>query len=197
MNPEIHIKSYQAPPVDEREILRYAGCRASDEAIVTLLQKSLAEVDGRLVYNVCYREFDLVVHDDLCDFGVFSCRSEKLAAHLYGCRRALLMGATVGVELDRLIAKYGRLAPSRALLLQAIGAERIEALCDRFCADYAAKNGVFLRSRFSPGYGDLPLDTQRSIFALLDPERSIGLFLNKSLLMSPSKSVTAIIGVES
>ena len=52
-----------------------------------------------------------------------------------------------------------------------------------------------LRPRFSPGYGDLPLELQKDVFRVLDCPRKIGLSLNESLLMSPSKSVTAIIGI--
>ena len=55
--------------------------------------------------------------------------------------------------------------------------------------------GKFLKPRFSPGYGDLPLEMQRDIFRVLDCSRKIGLTLNESLLMSPSKSVTAIVGI--
>ena len=39
-------------------------------------------------------------------------------------------------------------------------------------------------------------DAERDIFRLLDCPRRIGLSLNESLLMSPSKSVTALIGIE-
>jgi 5-methyltetrahydrofolate--homocysteine methyltransferase len=56
--------------------------------------------------------------------------------------------------------------------------------------------GESLRPRFSAGYGDLPLEYQKKIFDLLDPHTQIGLTLNDSYLMSPSKSVTALIGVE-
>ena len=49
--------------------------------------------------------------------------------------------------------------------------------------------------RFSPGYGDLPLDVQRPLFAALDVPRKIGVSLTDSLLMAPSKSVSAIIGI--
>ncbi len=51
------------------------------------------------------------------------------------------------------------------------------------------------RPRFSPGYGDLTLLAQKDIFAVLDCGKRIGLTLNDSLLMSPSKSVTAFVGI--
>ena len=92
-----------------------------------------------------------------------------------------------------MIAKYGAISPSRAFMLQAIGAERIEALCNKFNSEISAKSQT--APRFSPGYGDLPIELQREIFLALDCPKRIGLTLNQSLLMSPTKSVTAIIGI--
>lgn len=183
------------PPFCEKEALRYAGCRDADGETLLLLRDCIDEVSDKLVYRVCYRELPVMIRDELCDFGSFSVHSRQLAKNLDGCASVLLFGATVGVEMDRLIAKYGRISPARALMLQAIGAERIESLCDAFCREYAEENGVGLRPRFSPGYGDLPLEVQKSVFAVLDCPRKIGLSLNDSLLMSPSKSVTAFAGI--
>lgn len=153
------------------------------------------EVCDRLTYQICYRELPLSIDGNVCNFGTFSLRSNSLAANLQGCDRVVLFAATVGVNIDRLIAKYGHIAPSKALMLQAIGAERIEALCNAFCADIARETHAGVHPRFSPGYGDLPLTVQTDIFALLDCAKHIGLTLNDSLLMSPSKSVTAFVGL--
>ncbi len=193
MRPVVLTKTYAEPPVCEREILRYALCREEDDDVVGLMRSALAEVREKLVYTVCYTETDVKINGSICDLGLFAVNSRDLAKDLTGCESALLFGATVGVELDRLIAKYGRISPSRALMLQAIGAERIEALCDVFCSDIA--DGRIARPRFSPGYGDLSLEVQRDIFSILDPGKRIGLFLTESMLMSPSKSVTAIMGI--
>ena len=56
-------------------------------------------------------------------------------------------------------------------------------------------SGIFVTPRFSPGYGDLNINVQRDIFTHLDLSRKIGVTLNESLIISPSKSVTAIIGL--
>ena len=83
-------------------------------------------------------------------------------------------------------------------MLDALGAERIESLCETFCKELSLKSrakGACVTPRFSPGYGDLPLTFQKEIFRVLDCPRQIGLSLNESLLMSPSKSVTAIMGI--
>ena len=55
---------------------------------------------------------------------------------------------------------------------------------------------VDTRPRFSPGYGDVPLDAQRDIFSALDISKNLSVYLNDSLLMSPSKSVTAFVGIK-
>ena len=189
-------KTYDNIPFCDKEILRYAQCSGAGEEILLALNACKSEALGAIDYKVCYCELSVSTNEDLCDFGIFSVRSKNLSKNLCGCSRAIVFAASIGIELDRLIAKYSRLAPSRALLFQAIGTERVEALCDTFCKDIAKEYGVSVKPRFSPGYGDLPLDTQKSIFALLDAQRKIGVTLNDSLLMSPSKSVTAFIGIK-
>ncbi len=184
-------RDYASPPISEREILRYAGCVSSqaDEATVVLMRDCIAEIEELLTYKLCYCELDT---PSLARFTDISRQLEHL---LSGCHTIVLFGATVGVELDRRIARYGVLSPARALMMQAMGAERIEALCNTFCADLGKEYGAATTPRFSAGYGDLPLDVQRDIFAILDCPRRIGLTLNDSLLMSPSKSVTAFVGI--
>lgn len=186
----VQLRTYPAPPVDTGEIMRYAGTRGEDPQVNALLAECLAEAEPRLTYQVCFLELPVSVQEDVCDLGTLSLRSRDLAAYLSGSRSAVVFAATVGVELDRLLLRCSRLSPARALLLQAIGAERIEALCNAFCDDVAGR-----RTRFSPGYGDLALTAQRELFRLLRPEKHIGVTLNESLLMSPSKSVTAIVSL--
>lgn len=188
-------KIYTEPPFCEKEILRYAGCKETNNEIEILAKNCIDEIKSKLTYKVCYRQFEVSVCDDVCDFGAFTFRSKKLAQNLQKCKSVVVFAATVGVEIDRLIAKYGRISPSKALMFQAIGAERIEALCDIFCADIAKEYNLSTKPRFSPGYGDLQLDAQKEIFTVLSPEKNIGLFLTDSMLMSPSKSVTAIVGL--
>ena len=195
MNSVILSKNYNEPPFCEKEILRYAGCKDADSEISALVKSCIDEIKTKLTYKVCYRQFEVKICDDICDFGAFTLRSKNLALNLKESESAILFAATVGVEIDRLIARYGRISPSKALMFQAIGAERIEALCDTFCVDISKEHNVGTRPRFSPGYGDLPLLAQNDIFAVLSPEKQIGLTLNDSLLMSPSKSVTAIVGL--
>lgn len=194
----VFVKDYTAPPADIREILRYAGVREAAPNMVVLANDCLAEAQRELGYRVCYAEFALTRGEDgVLDLGFARVRSRSLSERLSGCHKVIVFAATVGLALDRLIARYGTRTPSRAVMLDAVGVERVEALCDTFCHDMEKLSGKELAPRFSPGYGDLPLEFQREIFRALDASRRIGVSLNESLLMSPSKSVTAIVGIKS
>ena len=189
----IHVQTYGELPLNRREIFRYAGCAVPGEAETAVLEECLAELSGKLTGRVCWREFALTGPDlPFCPTG-----SADLAKYLRDCGTIVVFGATVGLEPDRLIARYSRISPVKALFFQAIGAERIESLCDAFCGDLA---GLYAprhtKPRYSPGYGDLPLEVQKALFAVLDCPRKIGLTLNESMLMSPGKSVTAVIGIQ-
>ncbi len=177
------------PPVDRREALRYAGCRAATPDMDDLLHDCIRQTDGLFTPQVCAVTLPVCLTPTGVRLGDIDVSSRLLQTTLKDCRQAVVFTATVGHALDRLMARYSRLSPSRAVMLQALGTERVEALCDAFCAQQGP-----LTQRVSPGYGDIPLSLQTALFALLEPHRHIGVTLQDSLLMLPTKSVTAIAG---
>ena len=194
MDSPILVKNYILPEVNKKEVLRYAGVKSDVPEINELLLECVKEIDGKINGKVCYSEFPVNVIEENVDFGFASVKSKDLAKNLNSCNRAIIFAATVGIEIDRLITKYNVLSPAKALTFQAIGAERIEGLCDLFEREIKDKYKL-IKPRFSAGYGDLAIDFQRDIFSVLSCSKNIGLTLNDSLIMSPSKSVTAIIGI--
>ena len=186
------VKTYEAPAPDFSEAARYAGLPKA-AAVPDTLKTVFAELADTLSYKVCFAEYPIEVNGDSLDLGFAAVRSADLAKCLADCDRVVLFAATVGLAPDRLSEKYRRLSPEKALYANAIGAERVEALCDAFCADLAAEQPT--RPRFSPGYGDLPLSLQTAVFKALDCPRKIGVTLTDSLLMTPTKSVTALVGI--
>ena len=196
MNSTPIIKSFAPPPVKKREIYRYMKCKEGDGETEALVNQALSLVEGELRYDTVSLKLDIIsISDGVIDFGNTKVKSYDLAKNLCDCDGAVIFAATLGISLDRLIAKHGRISPATALALQAVGSERIEALCDALCDDIKDQYG-HIRPRFSAGYGDLPLEFQKDIFSLLSCSKCIGLTLNESLLMSPIKSVTAIIGIK-
>ena len=172
---------------------------AENNDIKTLIDECLKEAESALSYSVAYEIFPVRFYKESADNGLIDLRfakthSKDLYKNLKNYGEVVLFAATIGVGIDRLITKYSVLSPSKALCFQAIGAERAEALCDLF-NEKIKREFKETAPRFSPGYGDLDLSLQRDIFNAL-PLGRIGIGLNDSLLMSPSKSVTALIGVK-
>ena len=191
-----------ALPFDRREALRYFGAPQgvlspeTEELFGTCVQEALAAC----VYRVCYAEFDIARAGGVLDLGFMKTDSRALFRNLEGCEKAVAFAATVGMGMERLIARYSVLSPVRGYAFQAIGAERIETLCNAFNQDIAreyAAAGWYARPRFSCGYGDFPIAAQANFIRALDCTRKIGITLSDGLLMTPSKSVTALIGFSS
>ena len=110
-----------------------------------------------------------------------------------------MFAATIGSGIDRFIRRYEVSDPSMGVIFQGYGAERAESLCNLFCEEVrlsAEEKGYKLHPRFSPGFGDLPITVQKEFLERLDASRRLGITLGESCLMSPSKSVTAFIGLE-
>ena len=191
-------KQFDPPEWNVREIMRYARIRGADDSYRPLIEECMKEAEPALSYRVCYNFVPIERNEDSFSMGSIQLCSNTVNKAVKYAETALLFAATVGAPFDMLIRKYSAVSPSKALIMQAIGAERVESLCDIFCADIDAQlcaEGLRLTPRVSPGYGDIPLEMQRELFAVLDCPRKIGLTLDESLMMSPSKSVTAICGI--
>lgn len=186
----VKVKTYAPPPINESEILRYAGGGTADNNMCAMLRACVEESKDSFSYKVCYRVTDV---EKLIKAFPLS-QQEPLRARIAGAEKVILFCASVGLGVDRLVNGYSRISPTKALLFQALGTERVESLCDEFCKEIGTEFAPLCTGgRFSPGYGNLPLQMQTTVFALLNCEKYIGVTLNDSLLMTPTKSVTAFI----
>lgn len=185
-------------PFDEAEILRYALLpKAAPRPEELPLASCLAAAKGAACCMAVWRRFPMHILDSGLDLGFARTASKDLGGWLEGCGEVLLFCCTAGAEMDRRIQREGLRSPIRELLMNAIGAQQVEGACDRLCLLLAKHFSTHeLTPRYSPGYGDLPLSLQREVFAALDCERRLGVTLTESLLMRPSKTVTAIVGMK-
>lgn len=189
--------------INRREIYRYLGYGQNrpDQLVEQKVEDSVAAVMQAADCRFLYREYPLkLLADDYIDGTFFCTRSKSLSRNLNGCGKVLAFAATLGAGVDYLIQRYTRLEMSRAVILQAVSAAVIESYCNEVCGRLAESyraQGWFLRPRFSPGYGDFSLELQKPLLGALDAGKRIGIKLTDSLLMTPSKSVSAVIGVSS
>ena len=188
-----------------KEVQRYAGYHGITEIAPEMQERILKAVDQVSAQShprIITKEYPVRINGNVITIynntEEVNLESEALARNLKGCCGALLLAATIGPACDMLVRRASITSAADAAIYQAAGAAAIEAFLDdmndKIKAEYEAQ-GLFLRPRFSPGYGDLKLDHQRDWFRLLDITKQIGVELTDSLLMVPTKSVTAIIGI--
>ena len=201
---------YEEPVFSLEEALRYsgfpmdkakavAGGETEDPDAMQSIEKVKKLSKGQFIYKVGYMTSPITFDEDGFVVLPFKQHSEALKINLSGCKKAVFFAATIGSGIDRLIRRYERTELDTALFLQGFGAERAESLANAFNADVkeaAKKLGFMAHPRFSPGFGDLPLSVQVEFLGMLDATRRMGITLGESYLMAPSKSVTAIIGLE-
>lgn len=185
------------PDIDEA--LRYlgAGTHPPEE-----LRRQTAEVAKELAAQVQPRHTFQVFPLSREDGGFrLPGTSILLSGHTAGqmldqCGQAVLLACTLGAKFDAMVRAAQARDMARAVILDACGSALVEQGCDETEKSIAARfPGLYLTDRFSPGYGDLPLSLQPGICAVLDTERRVGIHVTPSLLMNPSKSVTAVIGL--
>ena len=106
----------------------------------------------------------------------------------------IFLCGTLGAEFDAWQRRLAALSAADALFSQQIGLEAVEQVMDGLEAEAKASlsPGERLKPRWSPGYGERPLDLSRTILSALDAPKRIGVTLTESMLLAPSKSVTAV-----
>lgn len=123
-------------------------------------------------------------------------QGKDIENHLSGCRKAIVMCATLGAEIDKLIRISQIADMAKAVVIDSFASVAIEQVCSKADELIAEKYpDCYMTFRFSPGYGDYPIGLQQKILTLLDAPRKIGLTTNESCLLIPSKSVTAVMGL--
>ena len=190
--------------VDRTQILRYLGIMGActdDESIAsvnTLIDKWYPVGLDTIRPTACFLEADLSIDEDTytADFTYFSVQSKNLTSVLRGCKKAILVAATLGIKTDMMLKRALVTSKAEALIFNSICVAAIEQYMAELNREFADMyEGMKLRPRFSPGYGDVPLSTQTDLLNTLDSKRKIGVALSDSLLMTPEKSVSAIIGI--
>ncbi|MBR2723956.1 MAG: Vitamin B12 dependent methionine synthase activation subunit, partial [Ruminococcus sp.] len=169
----------------------YSGCRNSaDKKLTALCNECLAELKEKLTLRAVYTETNVSYDGDFVDFGFYKTESKSLKKFLSNSTKAYIFAATIGIGADMIISRYSTLSPSKAVITDGCATAAIECFCDYLCSEVF---GVPEQERFSPGYGDLPLSMQPEILALLSSHINIGLSMTDSMLLTPTKSVTAIV----
>jgi hypothetical protein len=189
---------------DAQEALRYFGAFDNSSQALVAVQTAYADLKDELQPRYTAVQFPCTVYADRVELNITGSAPERatfhsknLARHLQGCQELYLFAATLGVQVDIALRRKTLTSAALGAAGQAVAAALIETYCDDCCRELEAKlpAGYQLKSRFSPGYGDWPLEEQKILFPLLGCAKTIGLTLTDGCMMAPIKSVTAVIGI--
>lgn len=128
------------------------------------------------------------------DLGFGNFRSTDLTKNLRNCNEAFIFAVTIGTGADRLLKSLSLVSSADLFITDGLASALVESACDE--AEKRIKGELICNPRFSPGYGDLSLSVQPGILQLLNAERLLGIKLNESLMMTPTKTITAIMGIK-
>ncbi len=187
--------------ISRRDIARHLGYKRPedlDDITAARIEECVKEVTDVAEYQSIHHTFPIIWEEELCEFAGIKIHSKDLLKNLKGCSEAIMLAVTIGPAVDRLIRRAEVTDVSKAVILQAVGAEVVEAWCNKVNLDIKndmAAKGCSTKPRFSPGYGDLPLELQQEFERVLQMRKNIGISLSDSNIMTPSKSITAVIGI--
>ncbi len=183
---------------DLRETSRYMGYKHGampSEEICELVEEAYCELCKAINPKYIYKEYDFTKTDEGIIIDGIEFRSQKLLNHLRDSNSIILFGATLGQGADTLIRKYSVTDIAMTAIIQAVAGSLVENLCDIACDELKNQIKGEHRPRFSPGYGDLHISTQADFFKLLPMNKQLGISLSDGFMMTPTKTVTAFIGV--
>lgn len=112
--------------------------------------------------------------------------------------KCVVFGATLGIGVDKYIRSMQVRDMAKSVVLDSCASSIIETFCNlinREIEERYRAEGLFITDRFSPGYGDMPIESQKKLSSIMELPKKIGVNVSSSGIMIPRKSVTAIIGI--
>jgi hypothetical protein len=191
--------------VDVDAVLRNQGAdpaaiRARSPRLVQVAQRALNEALPLLACKVLYQHLAVnsLRHEKLCLAGGKHLSGTLLTQHLAGAEGVILVLCTIGDGLEGRAGEISNEDIVYCLALEGVGSAYVEALANAAYASLEAQAreaGLQTSIPLSPGMVGWPVEHgQPQIFSILDP-LEIGVRLSPSMLMSPRKSLTFVLGV--
>ena len=175
--------------LDRAEALRYMGGHGVNPDDIT---KALMDKAEEEILKICRPVYTFTeIPKDSPALG-----GEDIRKVIEKSEKVVLIAATLGIYVDKLIRKWQITDMAQAVVIDAMASVAIEQFMDKIELELSKRySGYYFTNRFSPGYGDYPLEKQKEIIKLLNTEKKLGLNLTESLMLNPTKSVTAVIGM--
>lgn len=178
------------------EALRYLGYggTAPDEKTKELLLSCGKQLQNAMEGKFVYKVFDL--EEGQIKNSNFILQGQAIQNHLKNCEKVIFMCATLSGGVDLLIRRKQITGMAEAIVTDSLASAMIEQVCDKaeeiMLKDFPEYEHTW---RFGLGYDDFPLDCQKQFLEILDAPKRIGVCVNNSMMLTPTKSVTCVIGL--
>ncbi|MBI5555779.1 MAG: hypothetical protein HY920_08025 [Elusimicrobia bacterium] len=187
--------------IREKEVLRYLkydlAKTKADSSMHNLVREQIKTGAALARPGLKYKIFPILSNNGqkvtLPDFII---ENKNIARRLKSAEKAVLFVTTIGPALEQEINRlFAAAEPTKAVILDAVGSEGVEVLCDRVQEAVTRKAGSYQATpRFSPGYAAWPLKINKTILKLLDAQ-IIRVNVSSKFMLIPQKTVTGIWGL--
>lgn len=187
------------------DVIRYLGYTQKPEQetmdLIVSLSKTLEE---KAQYREVYKIFPIEPSTEGEGIALAGCTlllsGQDIAHLLEDSHHCILMAVTLGRGVDLWLRQLEIQDMSKAVIVDACASSLVEEYCNLVEAKIqetvkASMGDIHFTERFSAGYGDLPLEVQPLFCKTLNCEKQMGLTVSPTYIMSPQKSITAIIGI--
>ena len=186
--------------IDKNEVYRYLGYKDSvpDEKVCEIIDKCERELLKEISPRYIYRVFDAekIGEEIKLKNAPDILKGNDINRHLEGCEKIAVFATTLTEKIDKIIRATQINDMPSALIFDRVANTAIEQVCDEIEKEVMKSFPEYNQTwRFSPGYGDFPLEIQNELLNLIDAPKKIGLTLTDSLILIPQKSVTAVFGI--
>lgn len=179
--------------INDNELSARLGrvCSHTDPELFRVYEALLREAEPKYAFRRVKLAYPT---ENSVDLGFSVSESAALIKNLCGCKEAFVVACTLGIEVDRLIARLSKTSRAEAFIFDGMASALTEAVTDVMESEIT--EGLATAPRFSPGYADFSIECQPSLLDFLGAPVYLGITVGESCLMTPMKTVTAIIGIK-
>lgn len=184
--------------IDLNLVKKYLNCPTCDDEFLRLFECVKKEVVA-----VAQPKKLCVLCEASCKKGYYyleklnlTLKSEDINKLFDSCDKVAVFVVTLGAMVDKKIAFYSNCDVMRATMFDAVASVYVENILDDLQEEFLNKYPEkYHTMRFSAGYGDLPLCLQKSIIESTEANKFLGISVGDNFIMTPSKSITAFVGL--
>lgn len=175
--------------INKNEIVKSlnGGTYKYDEEVENLIDKYILEIsnfDSKSIFKIFKtREINEILVGN--DITLYTEQSNEIAVFLL----------TLGLEIDKKLRQLEKIDKFKYIIFDTVSSFYIEEKAEKLQNEIKIellKNNKYMLNRFSPGYGDYPLEVNEKILKTLNGNK-LGIFLTEKKMFIPSKTISGII----